>query len=171
MGNPEKIAFFVLLKAFVRFGNLLQSMSIILPKEVVLLTDDLWDYLASEAKNINTNPALEAIDTAVVDEQDASSDEILKNLYLYAFSDFLMFFSEGTASLTAAESSIIDAYNYMAAQRFLLNEKEGEATTLSDSDEEKIKSDLLYAGELTAQQADRAFAENLAQWNSVVAFR
>ncbi|RYC47004.1 hypothetical protein [Pectobacterium zantedeschiae] len=165
MGNQEKIAFFVLLKAFDRFGNLLQSMSII------LLTDDLWDYLASEAKNINTNPALEAIDTAVVDEQDASSDDILKNLYLYAFSDLLMFFSEGPASFVAAESSIIDAYDYMAAQRFLLNEKERKATILSDSDEDKIKSDPLYAGELTAQQADRAFAENMAQWNSVVAFR
>ncbi|GKW03233.1 hypothetical protein EO763_02510 [Pectobacterium odoriferum] len=52
----------------------------------------------------------------MVDEQDANSEEILKNLYLYAFSDFLMVFSEGKASLEAAESSIIDVYDYMAAQ-------------------------------------------------------
>lgn len=171
MGNPEKIAFFVLLKAFDRFGNLLQSMNIILPREIVLLTDDLWDCLASKAKNINPHPALEAIDAAVVDEQDASSDEILKNLYLYAFSDFLVFLSEGTASLAAAESSIIDAYDYMAAQRFLLNKKEGKATILSDGDEEKIKNDPLYVNELTALRTDRAFAENIVLWDDAVAFR
>ncbi|MCL6351509.1 hypothetical protein [Pectobacterium polaris] len=111
MENAEKSAFFVLLKAFDRLADVLQSMDMTLPKAVVLLTDDLWNYLASETQDININPALEAIDATVVDEQGANSEEILKNLYLYAFSDFLMFFSEGKASLEAAESSIIDAYD------------------------------------------------------------
>ncbi|XYQ55360.1 hypothetical protein ACS91J_02770 [Pectobacterium carotovorum] len=107
----------------------------------------------------------------MVDEQDANSEEILKNLYLYAFSDFLMVFSEGKASLEAAESSIIDAYDYMAAQQCLLNEKEGKAVILSDDDEEKIKSDPRYVGELAALRTDRAFAENIVLWDNAVAFR
>ncbi|WP_224557850.1 hypothetical protein [Pectobacterium versatile] len=171
MGTSEKIAFFMLLKAFDRLGNVLQSMDITLPKAVVLLTDDLWGYLASEAQYININPALEAIDAAVEDEQGANSEEILKNLYLYAFSDFLMFFSEGKANLEAAEPSIIDVYDYMAAQQFLLNEKEGKAVILSDDDEEKIKNDPLYVNELTALRTDRAFAENIVLWDNAVAFR
>ncbi|QSD37136.1 hypothetical protein H5A40_08550 [Pectobacterium brasiliense] len=171
MENAEKCAFFVLLKAFDRLADVLQSMDITLPKAVVLLTDDLWDYLASEVQYININPALEAIDATVVDEQGANSEKILKNLYLYAFSDFLMFFSEGKASLEAAESSMIDAYDYIAAQQFLLNEKEGKAVILSDDDEKKIKSDPLYVGELTALKTDRIFAENIVLWNNVVAFR
>ncbi|MFJ5454254.1 hypothetical protein ACIPT4_14570 [Pectobacterium jejuense] len=171
MENAEKSAFFVLLKAFDRLADVLQSMDMTLPKAVVLLTDDLWNYLASEAQYININPALEAIDATVVDEQGANSEEVLKNLYLYAFSDFLMFFSEGKASLEAAESSIIDAYDYIAAQQFLLNEKEGKAVMLSDDDEEKIKSDPRYVGELTALKTDKAFAENIVLWDNVVAFR
>ncbi|MER0046935.1 hypothetical protein ABRP56_11155 [Pectobacterium odoriferum] len=107
----------------------------------------------------------------MVDEQDANSEEILKNLYLYAFSDFLMFFSEGKASLEAAGSSIIDVYDYMAAQQFLLNEKEGKAVILSDDDEEKIKNDPLYVNELTALRTDRAFAENIVLWDNAMAFR
>ncbi|MBN3194276.1 hypothetical protein [Pectobacterium versatile] len=171
MGTSEKIAFFMLLKAFDRLGNVLQSMDITLPKAVVLLTDDLWGYLASETQHININPALKAIEASVVDEQDANSEEILKNLYLYAFSDFLMFFSEGKESLEAAESSIIDVYDYIAAQQFLLNEKEGKAVILSDDDEEKIKNDPRYVGELAALKTDRAFAENIVQWDDAVAFR
>ncbi|WP_174871818.1 hypothetical protein [Pectobacterium polaris] len=171
MENTEKGAFFVLLKAFDRLDNVLQSIGMTLPKSVVVLTDDLWSYLASETQDININPALEAIDATVVDEQGANSEEILKNLYLYAFSDFLMFFSEGKASLEAAESSIIDAYDYMAAQQFLLNEKEGKAVMLSNDDEKKIKSDPRYVEELTALKADRDFAENIVQWDNVVAFR
>ncbi|MDE8754128.1 hypothetical protein PZA22_06355 [Pectobacterium polaris] len=171
MENTEKGAFFVLLKAFDRLDNVLQSIGMTLPKSVVVLTDDLWSYLASETQDININPALEAIDATVVDEQGANSEEILKNLYLYAFSDFLMFFSEGKASLEAAESSIIDAYDYMAAQQFLLNEKEGKAVMLSNDDEKKIKSDPRYVEELTALKADRGFAENIVQWDNVVAFR
>ncbi|MDY4375237.1 hypothetical protein [Pectobacterium carotovorum] len=171
MGTSEKIAFFMLLKAFDRLGNVLQSMDITLPKAVVLLTDDLWVYLSSGTQHININQALEAIEASVVDEQDANSEEILKNLYLYAFSDFLMFFSEGKASLEAAESSIIDFYDYIAAQQFLLNEKEGKAVILSDDDEEKIKNDPLYVNELTALRTDRAFAENIVLWDNAVAFR
>ncbi|MCE9733520.1 hypothetical protein [Pectobacterium sp. IFB5596] len=171
MGNPEKIAFFVLLKAFDRFSDVLHPMSIKLPQEVTSLTDDLWNYLASETQYLNVVRALEAIDAAMVDEQDANNEEILKNLYLYAFSDFLMFFSEGKASLEAAESSLIDAHDYLAAQRFLLNEKEGKAAILSDDDERTIKSDPLYAGELSALQADRTFAENMIQWSTVATFR
>ncbi|MDX6916045.1 hypothetical protein R9X49_13100 [Pectobacterium carotovorum] len=171
MENVERSSFFVLLKAFDRLGNVLQSVGITLPKEVVLLTDNLWAYLASETQYININPALEAIDVAVVDEQEANSDEIFSNLYLYAFSDFLMFFSEGKTSLEAAESSIIDAYDYMAAQHFLRNEKEGKAVMLSDDDEEKIKNDPLYVNELTALRTDRAFAENIVLWDNAVAFR
>ncbi|ASY75776.1 hypothetical protein [Pectobacterium polaris] len=171
MGNAEKGAFFVRLKAFDRLADVLQSMDMTLPKEVVVLTDDLWGYLASETQDINITPALEAIDATVVDEQGANSEEILKNLYLYAFSDFLMFFSEGKASLEAAESSIIDAYDYIAAQQFLLNEKEGKAVMLSDDDEEKIKNDPLYVNELTALRTDRIFAENIVLWDNVVAFR
>ncbi|RJL23716.1 hypothetical protein [Pectobacterium polaris] len=171
MENTEKGAFFVLLKAFDRLDNVLQSIGMTLPKSVVVLTDDLWSYLASETQDININPALEAIDATVVDEQGANSEEILKNLYLYAFSDFLMFFSEGKASLEAAESSIIDAYDYMAAQQFLLNEKEGKAVMLSNDDEKKIKSDPRYVEELTALKTDRDFAENIVQWDNVVAFR
>ncbi|MGI8488534.1 hypothetical protein QWJ20_08325 [Pectobacterium sp. S5] len=171
MENVEKGAFFVLLKAFDRLADVLQSMDMNLPKAVVLLTDDLWNYLASETQDININPALEAIDATVVDEQAANSEEILKNLYLYAFSDFLMFFSEGKASLEAAESSIIDAYDYMAAQQFLRNEKEGKAVMLSNDDEKKIKSDPRYVEELTALKTDRTFAENIVLWDNVVAFR
>ncbi|MCA6939965.1 hypothetical protein LF927_02010 [Pectobacterium polaris] len=171
MENAEKSAFFVLLKAFDRLADVLQSMDMTLPKAVVVLTDDLWSYLASETQDININPALEAIDATVVDEQGANSEEILKNLYLYAFSDFLMFFSEGKASLEAAESSIIDAYDYMAAQQFLLNEKEGKAVMLSNDDEKKIKNDPRYVNELTALRTDRFFAENIVLWDNVVAFR
>ncbi|MCL6327601.1 hypothetical protein [Pectobacterium polaris] len=171
MENAEKGAFFVLLKAFDRLDNILKSIGMTLPKSVVVLTDDLWIYLASETQDINITPALEAIDAAVVDEQGANSEEILKNLYLYAFSDFLMFFSEGKASLEAAESSIIDAYDYMAAQQFLRNEKEGKTVMLSDYDERKIKSDPRYVEELTALKTDRIFAENIVLWDNVVAFR
>ncbi|MCU1794468.1 hypothetical protein [Pectobacterium polaris] len=171
MENAEKGAFFVLLKAFDRLADVIQSIGMTLPKVVVVLTDDLWSYLASETQDINITPALEAIDATVVDEQGANSEEILKNLYLYAFSDFLMFFSEGKASLEAAESSIIDAYDYMAAQQFLLNEKEGKAVMLSNDDEKKIKNDPRYVNELTALRTDRFFAENIVLWDNVVAFR
>ncbi|MFJ4145902.1 hypothetical protein [Pseudomonas sp. NPDC089734] len=171
MNNSERIAFFVLLRSFDRFGGLLRVMKVDLSAEITFLLDDLWVCLASGSKKINFKSAIKAIDAAVVDEQDASTEEIYRNLYMYALSDFLMFFSEGEESLSAAESSVVEAYDYIAAQNFLLNEKGGKAVALSEGDEEKIKNDPLYVRELDALRVDREFAGNIDQWERVLEFR
>ncbi|GFM93326.1 MULTISPECIES: hypothetical protein [Pseudomonas] len=171
MNNSEKVSFFVLLRSFDRFGGLLKEMKVDIPKDIILFLDKLWACLASDSNKINIKPTVKIIDSAVVDEQDASTEEVFKNLYMYALSDLLMFFSEGEESLSAAESSIVDAYDYIAAQNFLLNEKGGKAMALSEDDERKIKNDPIYMKELDALRVDREFAEKIGEWERVLEFR
>ncbi|WP_347900829.1 hypothetical protein [Pseudomonas purpurea] len=172
MNKLEKVSLFVLLRAFDRFGNMLNTMNIGAPKEATSFISKLWDFLATDNSKLSTRAINRAISSAVVDEQDANDDEVVRNLYFYALSDLLVFFTEGTSdSLGAAESSIIDAYNYIAGQKYLLEKKGGKAVILSDEEEEEIMKDPICSDEIYSLRSDRAFAEGIVDWGRALEFR
>lgn len=172
MNDSEKVALFVLLKAFDRLGLWLEGQGITLPQQAHRFIDQAWSCLAAGAATLNTQALDSAIDAAVVDEQGAGTAEILKNLYLYALADFAMFFSEATpASLSAAESAIVDAYDYVAGQQYVLEHKQGKALVLSAEDEQAIAGMPVYRDAVALLHADRTFAQGLGDWTGVLECR
>lgn len=172
MNDSEQVALFVLLKAFDRLGLWLEGQGIALPQQAHRFIDLAWGCLAAGAATLNTQALDAAIDAAVVDEQGAGTAEILKNLYLYALADFTMFFSEATpASLSAAESAIVDAYDYGAGQQYVLERKQGKAVVLSVEDEQAIAGMPLYRDAVASLHADRTFAQGLGDWARVLEYR
>lgn len=172
MNKLEKVSLFVLLRAFDRFGNMLGTMNVSVPQEATSFINKLWGSLAADNSKLSTRAVSRAINSAVVDEQDANDDEVIRNFYFYALSDLLMFFTEGTSeSLSGTESSIIDAYDYIAGQKYLLEKKGGKAVILSDEEEAEIKKDPIFSDEIHSLRSDRTLAEGIVDWSRVLEFR
>jgi hypothetical protein len=172
MSISERVSLFVLLNAFYRFGCILKEMGVDMPKEVALFMDELWACLVSGSSKLNTASIDSVIDSTVVEEQNADYIEVLRNFYFYALSDLIVFFAEGAPDgLSAAESSIIDAYDYMAGQRYIVEKKAGKAVVLTDEEEAEILTDPMFVGETNSLQSDRAFAEKIVDWQHALKFR
>lgn len=169
MSDFEKISLFVVLRALDRLSGL---MGVMVPKEIEDFISNAWSCFASGESGLNTRKVKSAVDLAVIDEQDATPEEVLRNLFLYALSDLVVFFDEGAKeSLAAAEASVVDAYDYVAAQQYVFDTHGGKAVILSGDEEREIKESALYSGELSALTRDRRFAETFSESERLGEFR
>ncbi|WP_124919923.1 hypothetical protein [Burkholderia cepacia] len=172
MDKLVKESAFVVLKAFDRLGRKLGALGVSLPQDFSLFLDRVWEGLAQDVIAVKTKGIEKVINSLVVDEQDAGHDEILRNMYLYAFSSFLIYVENGSLeSLSATEEGVVDFYDYVAGQRYLVDEKKGAAVILSAEDERKILMDSEYRAEREALESDRMFSKNINNWSEVNNYR
>ncbi|MCP1107734.1 hypothetical protein M6G53_20395 [Serratia nevei] len=171
MMEKEKRECFLLVWAFDRMIVFLKKKGVAFPdqKKVEKFLDLAWEALRDDSvSKVSTRSMERLFDARIVDEQDAGYEEIVVNMFLYALSNFCMYFEEGSASsLGVARNSILDFYDYIASQRYILNKKGGRAVVLTDADEEAIKNDPDFLGETVFQEADGIFAEKVVDWRLV----
>lgn len=171
MDTQEKVSLFVLLRAFDRLARLLEANSVVVPEAALGFIEEAWACLVAD-KSPDTTAVDKAIECSVVDEQDAGDQAMYLNLYLYALADLVVFFQQATAdSLSAAQSSIIDAYDYVAGQKYLLENTPGQALVLSDQQEQAIIESAIFSNELSCLRSDRALAGGLSDWARALEFR
>jgi TFIIF-interacting CTD phosphatase-like protein len=152
---------------------LLRGKSLNPPAQALDFLDESWQELG-EAKTRRTSlKTMEKIfNKNIVDEQDASTDEIIMNMYLYALSDFCLYAeTKDFNSLTACKGSIIDFYDYVSSQKYAREQKEGRSFVCSDTDEAAIRSSSEYLKEMKSLEADIAFAKINTNWSSVALYR
>jgi len=172
MDTQEKVSLFVLLRAFDRLARLLEANSVAVPEAALGFIEEAWACLVAAKSPVDTTAVDKAIECSVVDEQDAGDQAMYLNLYLYALADLVVFFQQATAdSLSAAHSSIIDAYDYVAGQKYLLENTPGQALVLSDQQEQAIIESAIFSNELSCLRSDRALAEGLSDWARALEFR
>lgn len=168
MQAQERIQLYVVLKSLDRLASLQLPQPLTVPGFCRDFLDQAWICLGGGSAP--DCEGLEAeLDAVVVDEQDASGAQVLGNLYLYAFSDLLLYFEEGQeASLECARASIIDLHDYLAAQAFLEQAGIDHGIALSPAQERQIAADPVYARERQLQESDRAHAGQYSDWAGVV---
>lgn len=88
MSDLEKISLFVVLRALDRLSGL---MGVMVPKEIEAFISSAWSCFATGETGLNTRKVKQAVDLAVIDEQGATPEEVLRNLFLYAISDLVVF--------------------------------------------------------------------------------
>jgi len=172
METTNKAHLFVVLRALDRLAELLQNSYMPPAPDVVKFIDDLWSSLADNAIKVKLGPVNKALTRSIVDEQDASYEELLRNMYLYAIADLVEFVKEGQpASLDAVENCIVDLYDYIACQKYLSEIKGGAAVILTPDDEAKISADPDYREGLARISADKNIAQTISDWDAVLSHR
>ncbi|NVD99621.1 hypothetical protein [Massilia sp. BJB1822] len=173
MTAQDRTLYFVLLRAFDRMSAALTRNNLSPPKQVPKFLDIAWKVLGEDPPStVSTSLMEEVFDAHIVDEQDAGSEEILLNMYLYALSDFCMYFESGESnSLEAAQSAILDFYDFLASQRYLADSKGGQAVVLTEADEAAIKNDPEFSAEIRSQEADWTEARSIGDWALVAQLR
>ncbi|UMR32373.1 hypothetical protein MJ904_09485 [Massilia sp. MB5] len=173
MTEQDRTLYFVLLRAFDRMTAVLLRHKLAPPEPVPKFLDIAWKVLGDDPPSkVSTSLMADVCDAHIVDEQDAGSEEILLNMYLYALSDFCMYFASGEASsLDAAQSSVLDFYDFIASQRYLADSKGGRAVAFTDADEEAIRKDPEFSGEIRSQEADWRAAQGIDAWGLIAQLR
>ncbi|AZC24889.1 hypothetical protein [Pseudomonas sessilinigenes] len=167
----ERIELYVALKSLDRLAGLQGPRALAVPGFCRDFIDQAWTCLAGgPAPDCEGLEA--AVDAVVVDEQDATSAQVISNLYLYAFSDLLLYFEQGEGqSLECVQASIIDLHDYLAAQAFLERAGISDGVVLSPSQEQQIAADPVYARERQLLETDRLHAQQLGNWQVVITMR
>ncbi len=168
MQAQKLIELYVTLKSLDRLAGLQGPRALPVPGFCRDFIDQAWACLAGgpapDCEGLEV-----AVDAVVVDEQDATSAQIMGNLYLYAFSDLLLYFEEGQeASLECAQASIMDLHDYLAAQAFFEHAGIEHGIALNPAQERQIAADPVYARERQLQASDRAHAGQCSDWAAVV---
>lgn len=166
MNNGERVGLYVVLKSFDRLAVLLEGKGIVVPAVFTGLLDQAWRWLA-EGEKVTLEGVEKAMRKTVVDEQGATTENILLNMYLYALSDLVEYFKEGDpASLGCVEEAIIDFYDFYVAHVNLAS-LGGQAIVLDSAQENTLRQDPVFAGELSMLSADRTKAENQLDWTRI----
>ncbi|MCU7650494.1 hypothetical protein [Pseudomonas piscis] len=168
MQAQERIQLYVVLKSLDRLASLQLPQPLAVPGLCRDFLDQAWACLgggpAPDCEGLEAE-----LDAVVVDEQDASGAQVLGNLYLYAFSELLLYFEEGQeASLECARESIIDLHDYLAAQAFFEQAGIDHGIALSPAQERQIAADPVYARERQLQEFDQVHAGQYSDWADVL---
>lgn len=167
MSNEERVGLYVVLKSFDRLAVLLESKGIVVSTVFTGLLDQAWRWLAG-GKKVTLKGVEKIMRSTVVDEQGATTENILLNMYLYALSDLVEYFKEGDSeSLGCVEEAIIDFYDFYVAQAHLARLGGTQAIVLDSAQENTLKQDPVFAGELSMLSADRAMVENQLDWSNI----
>jgi len=172
METTNKGRLFVLLRALDRLAGVLQKNHVPPVADVIKFVDELWSSLAKNTIKIKLSPVKKALTQSIVDEQDASYEEVVRNMYLYAIGDLIEFVKEGRLdSLDAADESVVDLYDYVAGQKYVRENMESAAIILTKDDEERIRVDPDYQEGLARISEDRKVAQNISEWSEVLSRR
>jgi hypothetical protein len=168
METIYKERLFVLLRALDRLADGLQKLHAPPVPDVVKFVDELWFSLAKNAIKTKLGPVKKALTHSIVDEQDASYELVVRNMYLYAIGDLVEFVKEGRLdSLDAADERVVDLYDYVAGQKYVREKMKGTAVILTKGDEERIRADPDYQEGLARISEDRNIAQNISEWSEV----
>lgn len=171
MSDDERVGLYVVLKSLDRLTVLLEGKGIVIPTVFTGLLDQAWRWLA-EGKKVTLKGVEKTMRSTVVDEQDAKTESILLNMYLYALSDLAQYFKEGEfESLECVEAAVIDFYDFYVAQMHLENIGGTGAVVFSAAQETAVKEDPIFAGELSMLSSDRAFAKKQVDWSGIESTR
>lgn len=169
METTNKGRLFVLLRALDRLAGVLQKIHAPPVPDVLKFVDELWSSLAKNAIKIKLGPVKKALTQSIVDEQDASYEEVVRNMYLYAIGHLVEFVKEGRLdSLDAADESVVDLYDYVAGQKYVRENMGGAAVILTKGDEERIRADPDYQEGLARISEDRNITQNISEWSEVL---
>ncbi len=172
MSRTEQIYLFAILKALDRASAKIKAMGSRGSNKVATFIDQVWGFLSENSGDVNTFEINKALDSLVRDEQGLGPTQMIKNMYYCAISDLVVFIEGGgMQSLEAAEGSIIELYEHMATQRFLLEKMDGKAVVLSPENESEIDNDSEYIRERDLLASDKLFAENINNWKLAKDFR
>lgn len=166
MSSGERVALYVALKSLDRLTVFLEGKGIVVAAVFTAVLDQAWRWLA-EGEKVTLEGVEKAIRKTVVDEQGATTENILLNMYLYALSDLIEYFKEvDSASLGCVEEAVIDFYDFYVAHVNLAG-LGGQAIVLDSAQENTLKQDPVFAGELSMLSVDRTMAENQLDWTRI----
>lgn len=167
MDIQERIDFYVVLRSLDRMVKLLLSEGVSVSPLFLSILDQAWIRLGGGRK-VNLKGFEKEVKRVVVDEQDAATEQIFYNMFIYAISDLSQYFKEGMPeSLGCVESAVLDFYDFFAAQKYFSNRGVEQAIVLSVDQESDIRNDPLYLDEVRMLATDRLSATQRSDWYHV----
>jgi hypothetical protein len=163
----EKDKLYYSLRSLDRVHQHLEAKKIPLPKSILDFTDSLWSILKGEKKSAPITKNDRQIEKLIVDEQDATFEEILLNKYYYTLSNIILLLKEGNPlSAEATLEEALEFFRYDSANDYL-SSLGGDATILTEAEEERIESDLRVQREKEQQLIDKNFSKIVTDWSSI----
>lgn len=167
MDAQEHIDLYVVLRSLDRFVKLLAAEGVNVSPLFLSVLDQAWVRLGGGRK-VNLKGFEKEMRGAVVDEQDATTEQIYYNMFLYSISDLAQYFKEGLPeSLGCVESAILDFYDFFASQKYFLNNGIVDAVVLNADQEREIRNDSTYSAEMRMLAADRLSVAQRRDWSDI----
>lgn len=171
VSDSAKPQAYVALRALDRALAFLRKESVDVPKELESFLDRAWGWLGSDPIKLNARGINREINKATVDEQDAGHVEQLRNHFLYALADLLLYFTGGSAESLKAVLDSVEELHYYAADHRLMSSGLNDSTVYTDAVQNAIESDVQLVGERASIAKDDQTARGISDWRVAVTDR
>ncbi|MFT2748619.1 hypothetical protein ACMT9U_03460 [Clavibacter sp. Sh2036] len=164
MDDAQKIEFYAALRALDRMVGHLHSHGISVDANMSGALDSWWDELRRDTRTTTLDEVDEQIEHLVVDEQDASTQQICYNFFLYVLSDVIISLRE-ELNFSQVFASVEECCFYQAGESML--ESNVRAIVPVEAEIAELQAHPDHVNEMLAQGKDRTYAAAVGDWTTV----